>query len=753
MVAAAVAGIMIVSAMRQVRVELEVTPLEQHRTLAGVIQSLSTLASAVDAVRIEPTEVRRLRAVVALDRTYALAIDYRARLEAEQPGDTGSAFQSALGPATALLLAELAELDGLLARLRAPGDTQLLASWTRLSDINTTLTDAYVLANTRAVEHLDRQSVHLERLRMGLALVLLLLVGMIFGIGGLLSMQIRTTKARERARAELAVEKQRVEAALARVQATHDLYRDIFQSSPIIITMISPQGRILFANRLAFEYFGYSEGQLQRLEARDLYVRPTDRDAIAKRLAAGETVRDLDVDMVGSDGGVRHCSITFCPVSDGESGVPAAYYVWVSDLTERVRLQAEIMERTTLLQTVMDNAIQGMALYDAGGQLRAWNDRYAAMVGLAAVAPAIGQPLRSVAEALIDRGAFATGRGDALADAIDAGPGGPRAVELEADLTAAVYDLRAQPTPAGGLVITGTDITDRKAAERELRAAKETAESSLAELRETQAQLVEAEKLAALGGLVAGVAHEVNTPVGIALTAASTLRDETLGLIERTGSGAVRKSDVLAYLDLAAETTRLLQANCERAASLIASFRQVSVDQVSDERRRFDLKTYLSEVLLSLGPSLSKTTVAVSVDCPAGLELNSYPGAFSQIITNLVTNALNHAFENRQDGKIEIKVDNLSQRRFSLIFSDNGVGVPDENAPRLFEPFFTTRRGSGGSGLGLHILYNLVVGRLGGHVSFRPTPGGGATFVIEAPCDAPIGDATEAGAGPAGQQP
>ena len=315
--------------------------------------------------------------------------------------------------------------------------------------------------------------------------------------------------------------------------------------------------------------------------------------------------------------------------------------------------------------------------------------------------------------------------------------------------SSALSDLRANlGTVLTGLVITvsGTGVLlilqvstsrSRERARAQLAQQKTTLETTLAALRNTQAQLVESEKLAALGGLVAGVAHEVNTPVGVTLTAATALNADAAALQGKVAGGKVRKSDVQAFLARAQEATGLMQRNCERAAHLIQSFKQVSVDQISDERRQFAITPYIHETIESLGPVLKPTQVTVVVDGPDGAMIDSYPGAIGQIITNLITNALHHAYDGNAKGCVHINVEFYKVDWFSLSFSDDGRGVAEIHVPRLFDPFFTTRRGEGGSGLGLHIVHNLVAGRLGGAIRYEPTPGGGATFVIEAPTTAP----------------
>lgn len=258
---------------------------------------------------------------------------------------------------------------------------------------------------------------------------------------------------------------------------------------------------------------------------------------------------------------------------------------------------------------------------------------------------------------------------------------------------------------------------------------------ALDRLREAQAQLVQNEKLASLGSLVAGVAHEINTPVGIGVTAASTLQANAAQLRQQYEGGALRRSDLERFVGVAEECSHIILKNLQRGAELIHSFKQVAVDQSSGERRRFALKAYLDEVLLSLRPQLKKTPFTVQVDCPEGVVLDSYPGALAQIITNFVNNSIIHGFAGRDHGTIRIETRQESDW-VTLRYADDGVGIPRENQPRVFDPFFTTRRGSGGSGLGLHIVYNLVAQLLGGTIEVASPPGRGTEFTIRFPARA-----------------
>jgi signal transduction histidine kinase len=256
---------------------------------------------------------------------------------------------------------------------------------------------------------------------------------------------------------------------------------------------------------------------------------------------------------------------------------------------------------------------------------------------------------------------------------------------------------------------------------------------SLHHLEMTQSHLVESEKMASLGGLVAGVAHEINTPVGIAVSAASYLNDRTTAARQKLERGELAREDMRAYLDDAAQSARLLLSNANRAAKLVQSFKQVAVDQISDERRRFDLRQYIEETLLSLQPRISGSKIAVNVECPAGIEMDSYPGPRAQVLTNLVLNALQHAFEPGAPGRIGIAAETVGADEVVLRCEDNGRGIPPAIHHMIFEPFFTTRRGFGGSGLGLHLVYNLVTIRLNGSIEVRSRDGGGAAFVLRLP--------------------
>ncbi|MBW4493241.1 MAG: AAA family ATPase [Oscillatoria princeps RMCB-10] len=255
---------------------------------------------------------------------------------------------------------------------------------------------------------------------------------------------------------------------------------------------------------------------------------------------------------------------------------------------------------------------------------------------------------------------------------------------------------------------------------------------TLDNLKATQKKLVDAEKMASLGGLVAGVAHEINTPIGIGVTAASLLAEKARAFFETYKAGQMKRSDLEKFLDTAMQSSSMVLANLNRAAELIQSFKQVAVDQSSESKRTFNVRDYLEEILLSLRARLKATKHRVEIHGARTLTLDSYPGAFSQIVTNLAINSLIHAYEPEDSGLIRF---DFKQDGEQVIFeyTDDGKGIPPEHLSQIFDPFFTTKRGQGGTGLGLHILYNLVTQKLNGTIECESQVGAGTKFIIKLP--------------------
>jgi signal transduction histidine kinase len=251
--------------------------------------------------------------------------------------------------------------------------------------------------------------------------------------------------------------------------------------------------------------------------------------------------------------------------------------------------------------------------------------------------------------------------------------------------------------------------------------------------QDLESEIVRAERLASLGRLVAGVAHEINTPLGVAVTGASLVKEQLSSIEAIFKSGQLKKGDLRRFLDDAGQAAGIVEANLGRAADLITSFKRVAIDQTSLERRSIKLAAYVDEVLASLGPLLKKAAVKAEVLAPEGdVELTTYPGAISQIVTNLVTNAVEHAFTPDAAGTLRFRVGTDAGSAL-LVCEDDGRGMPSDVLSRIFEPFFTTRRGSGGSGLGMHIVHNLVTDALDGRVTVASEPGSGTCVTIRLP--------------------
>ncbi len=256
--------------------------------------------------------------------------------------------------------------------------------------------------------------------------------------------------------------------------------------------------------------------------------------------------------------------------------------------------------------------------------------------------------------------------------------------------------------------------------------------NALDNLKATQSKLVEAEKMASLGGLVAGVAHEINTPIGVGVTVASALAEHTTEFASTYKSGKMKRSELEEFLDIATQSSNALLTNLNQAAALIQSFKEVAVDRSSEERRTFLVRDYLDEILIQLKPKLRNSKHSLEIKGDTKIAIDSYPGALSQIVTNLLMNSLIHAYEPGESGQLVFDWHQKGDRlRFE--YSDDGQGIPPENLSKIFEPFFTTKRGQGGSGLGLHIVYNLVTQKLLGEIECKSEVGVGTKFIIKLP--------------------
>ncbi len=260
----------------------------------------------------------------------------------------------------------------------------------------------------------------------------------------------------------------------------------------------------------------------------------------------------------------------------------------------------------------------------------------------------------------------------------------------------------------------------------------EDLQNTLDNLKATQAKLVESEKMASLGNLVAGVAHEINTPLGISKIAASHLTSDTKKAATSYENKQLKGSALKAYFESATHSSQLILNNLERANKLVQSFKQVAVDQTNLEKRVFAVKKYIEDSLINLTPHLKQAQHCITVNGDDKIKINSFPGTLSQIVTNLVMNSITHAYQDGETGELRFDIRDESGQLI-IEYKDDGCGMPAEHLDKIFEPFFTTRRAKGGTGLGLHIIYNLVTQKLKGTIDCNSTQGLGTTFTISIP--------------------
>lgn len=543
-------------------------------------------------------------------------------------------------------------------------------------------------------------------------------------------------------------ERKRMEEALRRAEEN---YRGIFLNAPEGIFQTTPQGGFLSANPATASILGYASAEELMEQVTDLpdqvYTNPQDRARFLRALEETGAVDGLEINLRRKDGRLIWASLIARAVR-GENGSLVRIDGLLSDITERKRAAEDLRESGERIRALFNATSDSVILMDTEGVILAINAHGAARRGL--------RPEDMTGKYIYDHLApnAAEIRRFQTREAVRTRS--PRTFEEErggAYYSVTIYPILDTEGIPRQLASFSRDITARRESEetirrlnegleqrvlertRQLEEANREIKTALEQLTRAQKQLVESETMASLGGLVAGVAHEINTPVGIGVTAASHLEAKTKAMLEEYRGGALKRASLEEFLGVCDESTRMILSNLTRASELIRSFKQVAVDRSTEERRQFKLRSYLEEVLLSLRPHLKKTAIAVELDCDPELVVDSYPGAISQILTNLVMNSLVHAFEPGQAGNIRIGCAR-EQDRLRLVFSDNGKGISPEHLDKIFEPFYTTKRGRGGTGLGLHILYNLVTQRLSGSVRCESAPGKGATFTL----DIPFGD-------------
>lgn len=524
-------------------------------------------------------------------------------------------------------------------------------------------------------------------------------------------------------------------------------YKKLFEGSIDGIYVTTPSGEILNANPALARMMGYDTAE-QLIEgvkdvAHTIYVDPAARDEYELRMKRDGFVREFEYQVRQRSGNVLWLSDSAGVVRD-DAGNPARYEGVVRDITHQKEVDAELEDSRRRLQQVVDTVPAVINVKDADLRYRLMN-RY--MAGIFGIEPheAIG---KTTGELMSRYGARKTDSHDHRVLTTRAETGFYEEDYIDVHGATRSWMVNKLPSLASdgsveAIFTVALDISDRKRIEQDVRDARDASDEALKNLRETQNSLIEAEKLAALGRLVAGVAHEVNNPVGISLTVASSLERRSRLFGEEIVRGELRRSSLNDFVKACSEAADQLVTNLNRAAELIQSFKQVAADRNYSDRRTFDMRDLTEQLITSLRPGIGKNNVKIQMECEPDLAMTSYPGSYGQVLTNLFVNAITHAFPDRAAGEIDIKVRRAGNDQVELLFSDNGCGMTADVRRQAFDPFFTTRRDQGGTGLGLHIVYNLVTNRLGGRINMRSEAGKGTHVHIVLPRIAPLEQAAE----------
>lgn len=480
-------------------------------------------------------------------------------------------------------------------------------------------------------------------------------------------------------------------------------------------------------------FVGQSLAECLRPAAEDGMYRTPQIDArISERMAWYASQPDDTIWSIFSTVNGRFVRTTRSPHSD------YGFVVVTVDTTDQVNTERALAEKSEQFDLILENMPEGIALLAPDLTVLACNSQLNMVLGVDENCIKIGRRLDESLRSLAQSGLFPDDNvklDDRISARIEWYKANPeRSVSMVSPISGNRYIkiIRSKIGPYG-MVVIYVNITEHIRAEENLKKERDRAEGALESLLATQNQLIQSEKLASLGRLVAGVAHEINTPLGVAVTVSSLFSSQLEQLAASFGAGQLRKSEMTDFISESREACELVGSNLRRAVDLVQSFRHVAADQVSDECRSFELGAWLREIVVSLGPIWRRPGHRIDIECLDVINVQVYPGVISQVITNLVTNSVAHGFDGCQGGVIKITATISNDGIIILTYCDNGKGIPLDIRDKIFDPFFTTRRHSGSSGLGMYIIYNLVVGRLGGSIDICEDASSGVCFIIRFP--------------------
>lgn len=530
-------------------------------------------------------------------------------------------------------------------------------------------------------------------------------------------------------------------------------FRKLFKNMPLVLYVLDTDWKFILSEGYGLHSLGLESGEVLGVSAKEMYSDIPDVQIALAKAFQGETVN------MKHQLGAIWMENYIVPIYDSQGNIEGIAGAAI-DITEEEKVQQELEETLRLQQALIDSAPGILYLYNSKSELVYWNKNHEIITGytneelrkmtlmdwykgdeesMQAVNKGLAQTLREgfgSAEAYlqckdgskkflfftacplkIKEEDFFVGVGVDISDRRNAEQ---KLVELNKNLENEVEERTAALKKANDELVSSNKELDMR--NKESRRANE-------KLRNMQNFLIESEKMFALAGLVAGVAHEVNTPLGIGITAASHLSDMASELIEAVQNKTLSDSQLTEFFEDIRSGSDIILSNLNRAGKLIQSFKQLSVDQSTEPKRIFEVCSYMDEILQSVSPSLKKTRIKISVVCPNPIEVHGYPGAFSQIITNLIMNSTLHAFEPHAEGLITITL-GLQDSLLRIVYADDGAGMPPEILSRIFEPFYTTKRSTGGTGLGLAVVYSLVTQKLGGTIECKSSVGKGTEFTI-----------------------